>query len=164
MSSRQGSFPVCAMGFNSFAHHSIPCLHQCVRYVAYSMETVRRYDDEERASYAPGSAQRRGPYLHQVGGKAGPSVGVEVCKGGCHSWNCNSILNGQADHLPPALLSLDKHISKEGVYYQILEINVALVGGLDVVQESSSDDAPTLQARRSRLAVLKGDSFSRERQ
>lgn len=83
--------------------------------------------------------------LDKIGREALPPVGVKVGDGSGHAGRGNAVSNGQSHYLAPALLALHQLGSEEGVHQQVLQVDVTLVGGLDVIQEACADDAAALQ-------------------
>lgn len=72
-------------------------------------------------------------------------VGIEVGKGDGETRDSNAGSDGHLDDLPPGLLPLSHLLAKVGVHQQVVQVQVALIGLLDIVQEACPNDAATLQ-------------------
>ena len=90
-----------------------------------------------------------------------PPVGIKVSKGDGETRYSNASGYGHLDDLPPCLLPLSHLLTKVGVHQQVVQVQIALISLLDVIQEACPNNAATLRpAQRAAMSVNLGTTKS----
>jgi len=84
-------------------------------------------------------------HLHHVSRQPLPPVCVKVAEAASHTRHRHPVVDSQRHHAPPAGIPLSQLLAKGRVHQQVGQGCVTLVGLLDAVQETSTDDAATLR-------------------